>query len=153
MAIAMRCPFVVSRKYLLKPSQSKDFLKFWRNLLSHDLPHRAIWVKFVRPVFVRKSSMVSMKKVWKGLLKFVWPESAFEIISLSWIRGLIFIKVTGFVVTSKLLKIKHLSKLFEHYFPLFLTLFSVSVLCRSSDVARYSDTGCCIVSIWKLFKY
>jgi len=51
------------------------------------------------------------------LLKFVWPESAFEIISLSWIRGLIFIKVTGFVVTSKLLKIKHLSKLLKHYFP------------------------------------
>jgi len=88
-----------------------------------------------------------MKKVWKGLLKFVWPESAFEIISLSWIRGLIFIKVTGFAVTSNLLYIKHLSKLFEHYFPLFLTLFSVSVLCRSSDVARYSDTGFCIVSI------
>jgi len=58
-----------------------------------------------------------MKKVWKGLLKFVWPESAFEIISLSWIRGLIFIKVTGFVVTSKLLKIKRLSKLLKHYFP------------------------------------
>ena len=121
MAIAMRCPFVVSRKFLLKPSQSKGFLKFWRNLLSHDLPHRAIWVKFVRPVFVRKSSMVSMKKVWKGLLKFVWPESAFEIISLSWIRGLIFIKVTGFVVTSKLLKIKPLIQII---WALFSTVFN-----------------------------
>jgi len=33
-----------------------------------------------------------MKKVWKDLLKFVWPESAFEISSLSWIKGLDFHK-------------------------------------------------------------
>ena len=53
--------------------------------------------------------MVSMKKDWKDLLKFVWPERAFEIISLSWIRGLIFMSCNLKRGNSKLLKIKHLS--------------------------------------------
>ena len=130
MAIAMRCPFVGSRKDLLNESQSKDFLKFWRNLLSHDLPNSAIVVKLSRPLCVRKSSMVSMKKVRKDLPKFVWPERAFETISLSWVRGLIIVMLTIVVVNSKLVIIKHLSKFFRHYFRDFLTFISALVLCR-----------------------
>ena len=65
----------------------------------------------------------TMMKVRKDLLKFVMLERAAAIISLSWIRGLIFVIVTGFVVTTKLLKIKHLSKFFKHCFRDFLTLF------------------------------
>ena len=60
--------------------------------------------------------MVSMMNVRKDLLKFVMLERAAAIISLSWIKGLVFIIVTGFVVATKLLKIKHLSKYFKHCF-------------------------------------
>ena len=76
----------------------------------------------------------------KSFAKIVWPERAFEIISLSWIRGLIFIKVTGFVVTSKLLKIKHLSKFFKHYFHRFNTLFGF-VLCRLRGAVKLPENG------------
>ena len=75
-----------------------------RESLSHERPHLAIWVKFMRPEDVRKSSMVSMMNVRKDLLKFVMLERAAAIISLSWIRGLVFIQVTSCVVTTKLLK-------------------------------------------------
>ena len=70
--------------------------------------------------------MVSMMKVRKDLPKFVMLERAAAIISLSWIRGL---------VTTKLLKIKHLSKFFKHYFRGFLTLFSAFVQGRSAGVS------------------
>jgi len=61
-------------------------------------------------------------------------ERVAAIISLSWIRGLIFVIVTSFVVTTKLLKIKYLSKFFGHYFRDFLTLFSSLVQGRSTGV-------------------
>ena len=79
--------------------------------------------------------MVSMMNFSKVLLKFVMLERAAAIISLSWIRGLIFIQVTSCVVTTKLLKIKHLSKFFKHYFRGFLTLFSAFVQGRSAGVS------------------
>lgn len=79
--------------------------------------------------------MVSMMKVLKDLPKFVMLERAAAIISLSWIRGLVFIQVTSCVVTTKLLKIKHLSKFFKHYFRGFLTLFSAFVQGRSAGVS------------------
>jgi len=50
------------------------------------------------------------------LPKFVMLERAAAIISLSWIRGLVFIQVTSCVATTKLLKIKNLSKFFKHHF-------------------------------------
>ena len=78
--------------------------------------------------------MVSMMNFWKVLLKFVMLERAAAIISLSWIRGLIFIEVTSCVATTKLLKIKHLSKFFKHYFRDFLTLFSAFVQGRSTGL-------------------
>ena len=76
-----------------------------------------------------------MMKVRKDLPKFVMLERAAAIISLSWIRGLVFIQVTSCVVTTKLLKIKHLSKFFKHYFRGFLTLFSAFVQGRSASVS------------------
>ena len=79
--------------------------------------------------------MVSMMNVWKDLPKFVMLERAAAIISLSWIRGLVFIQVTSCVITTKLLKIKHLSKFFRHYFRDFLTLFSAFVQGRSTGVS------------------
>ena len=78
--------------------------------------------------------MVSMMNVRKDLLKFVMLERAAAIISLSWIRSLIFIHVTSCVVTTKLLEIKHLSKFFKHYFRDFITLFSASIQGRSTGV-------------------
>ena len=79
--------------------------------------------------------MVSMMNFSKVLLKFVMLERAAAIISLSWIRGLVFIQVTSCVVTTKLLKIKHLSKFFKSYFRGFLTLFSAFVQGRSAGVS------------------
>lgn len=79
--------------------------------------------------------MVSMMKVRKDLPRFVMLERAAAIISLRWIRGLVFIQVTSCVVTTKLLKIKHLSKFFKHYFRGFLTLFSAFVQGRSAGVS------------------
>jgi len=79
--------------------------------------------------------MVSKMKVRKDLPKFVMLERAAAIISLSWIRGLVFIQVTSCVVTTKLLKIKHLSKFFKHHFRGFLTLFSVYFQGRSVGVS------------------
>ena len=70
--------------------------------------------------------MVSMMKVRKDLPKFVMLERAAAIISLSWIRGLVFIQVTSCVATTKLLKIKHLSfsgnisAIFQHFFSAFV---------------------------------
>ena len=90
--------------------------------------------------------MVSMKKVRKDLPKFVWPERAFETISLSWVRGLIIVMLTCCLVNSKLVIIKHLSKFFKHYFRDFLTFISALVLCRSRGAAERSLTGCCIVN-------
>ena len=78
--------------------------------------------------------MVSMMKVRKDLPKFVMLERAAAIISLSWIRGLVFIQVTSCVANTKLLKIRHLSKFFKRYFRVFLTLFSAFVQGRSADV-------------------
>ena len=74
-------------------------------------------------------------KVRKDLPKFVMLERAAEIISLSWIRGLIFVIVTHLFSTIKLLKIKHLSKFFKHFFRGFLTLFSAFVQGRSAGVS------------------
>ena len=79
--------------------------------------------------------MVSMMKVRKDLPKFVMLERAAAIISLSWIRGLVFVIVTHVFPTIKLLKIKHLSKFFRHYFRDFLTLFSAFVQGRSMGVS------------------
>ena len=79
--------------------------------------------------------MVSMMNFSKVLLKFVMLERAAAIISLSWIRGLIFVIVTHCFPTIKLLKIKHLSKFFRHYFRDFLTLFSAFVQGRSTGVS------------------
>ena len=76
-----------------------------------------------------------MMNVRKDLPKFVMLERAAAIISLSWIRGLFFIQVTSCVVTTKLLKIKHLSKFFRHYLCDFLTLFSAFVQGRSTGVS------------------
>ena len=53
MAMAVRCLEAESMKCLLKAIQSNDFLKFWRNRLSHEREHLAIWVKFMRPDDVR----------------------------------------------------------------------------------------------------
>lgn len=78
--------------------------------------------------------MVSMMNVRKDLPKFVMLERAAAIISLSWIRGLILVIVTHCFATIKLLKIKHLSKFFRHYFHDFLTLFSAFVQGRSTGV-------------------
>ena len=89
--------------------------------------------------------MVSMMKDWKVLLKFVMLERAAEIFSLSWIRGLIFIQVTSCVVTTKLLKIKHLSKFFKHFFRDFLTLFSAFVHGRSADVSGTPERAIVVV--------
>ena len=69
----------------------------------------------------------------KVLLKFVWPERVFEIISLNWISGLIFMSCNLKYSKSKLLKIKCVFKFFKHYFHLFNTLFR---LC-SMPSARY----------------
>ena len=131
----MRCPVIGERKWRLNESQSKGFLKFWRKRLSHERPHLAIWVKFMRPEDVRKSSMVSMMNVRKDLLKFVMLERAAATISLSWIRGLIFMFCNLKCGNSKLLKIKHLSKFFKHYFRDFITLFSASIQGRSEGVS------------------
>ena len=87
-----------------------------------------------------------MKKVRKDLPKFVWLERAFETISLSWVRGLIFMSCNLKCGNSKLLRIKHLSKFFKHYFRNFLTFISALVLCRSRSTAEYSLMGYCIVS-------
>ena len=53
MAMVTRCLEVESRKCLLKETQSNGVLKFWRNRLSHELEHLAIWVWFMRPEDVR----------------------------------------------------------------------------------------------------
>ena len=53
MAIAMQSLDMVFTKYLLNVIKSNDFLKFWRNRLSHERPHLAIRVKFMRPEDVR----------------------------------------------------------------------------------------------------
>lgn len=89
--------------------------------------------------------MVSMMKDWKDLLKFVMLERAAAIISLSWIRGLVFIQVTSRVVTTKLLKIKHLSKFFRHYFRDFLTLFAAFVQGRSTGVSGTPERAIVVV--------
>ena len=89
--------------------------------------------------------MVSMMNVWKDLPKFVMLERAAAIISLSWIRGLVFIQVTSCVVTTKLLKIKHLSKFFRHYFRDFLTLFSTFVQGRSTGVSGTTKRAIVVV--------
>ena len=65
------------------------------------------------------ASVEDLPRVINGLGKFVWPERAFEIISLSWISGLIFMSCNLKCGNSKLLKIKHLSKFFKRYFHLF----------------------------------
>ena len=83
--------------------------------------------------------------VRKDLPKFVMLERAAAIISLSWIRGLVFIQVTSCVVTTKLLKIKHLSKFFRHYFCDFLTLFSAFVQGRSTGVSGTTKRAIVVV--------
>jgi len=99
----------------------------------------------MRPEDVRKSSMVSMMKDWKDLLKFVMLERAAATISLSWIRGLIFIYRNLKCGNSKLLKIKHLSKFFKHYFRDFLTLFSAFVQGRSEGVSGTPERAIVVV--------
>lgn len=99
MAIAMRFFYKVFTKCLLNVIQSNDFLKFWRNRLSHERQHLAIWVKFMRPEDVRKSSMVSMMNVRKDLLKFAMLDRASSISSASWVRGLIIIGLNWCVAT------------------------------------------------------
>jgi hypothetical protein len=89
--------------------------------------------------------MVSMMKVRKDLPKFVMLERAAAIISLSWIRGLIFVIVTHCISTIKLLKIKHLSKFFKHYFRDFLTLFSAFVQGRSTGVPDTPERAIVVV--------
>ena len=79
--------------------------------------------------------MVSMMKVRKDLPKLVMLERAAAIISLSWIRGLVFIQVTSCAATTKFPEIKHLSKFFKHCFCGFLTLFSAFVQGRSVGVS------------------
>lgn len=59
--------------------------------------------------------MVTIKKVRKDLPKFAWPERAFETISPSWVRGLIFVMRNLLFGYFKLLKIRHLFKFFKHY--------------------------------------
>ena len=81
--------------------------------------------------------MVSMMNVRKDLLKFVMLERAAATISLSWIRGLIFMFWNPKCGNSKLPKIRHLSKFIKHYFRDFLTLFLAFVQGRSTGV---SDT-------------
>ena len=72
-----------------------------------------------------------MKKVRKDLLNFAWLERAFEIISLSWIRGLIFMSCNLKCGNFKLLKIKRLSKFSKQYFHTFLHFFRLySMLSR-----------------------
>jgi len=55
----------------------------------------------------------------KDLLKFVWPERDFEIISLSWVRGLMIVMLNQDIGYSKLVIIKHLPEFFKHFFHLF----------------------------------
>ena len=75
-----------------------------------------------------------MMNVRKDLLKFVMLERAAATISLSWIRGLIFMFCNLKCGNSKLPKIKHLSKFFKHYFRDYLTLFSAFIQGRSTGV-------------------
>jgi len=56
------------------------------------------------------------------LLKFVWPERYLEIISLSWVRGLMIVMLTVVIVNFKLVTIKHLPKFFKHFFIFFNTV-------------------------------
>ena len=80
--------------------------------------------------------MVSMMNVRKDLLKFATLDRAFSISSASWVRGLMNIGLTCFVVIIKLAIIKYLSKFFKHYFFSFITLFSVFCFGCSASVAR-----------------
>lgn len=89
--------------------------------------------------------MVSMMKVWKDLLKFVMLERAAATISLSWIRGLIFMFCDLKRDNSKLLKIKHLSKFFKHYFRDFLTLFPAFPQGRSTGVSDTQERAIVVV--------
>ena len=136
----MRCPFVDSRNDRLNENQSKDFLKFWRNLLSHERPHLAIWVKLSRPVCVSTSSIVSMKKVWKDLLKFVWLLRADAINSLSWVRGLVFITVTGFLLLLSYWKSSTYPNFLSIIFIFFNTFFSF-ILCRLRGAVKQPING------------
>ncbi len=77
-----------------------------------------------------------MMNVRKDLLKFAALDRASSISSASWVRGLMIIGLTCFVVITKLVVIKHLSKFSKHYFLSFLTLFSVFCFGCSAGVAR-----------------
>lgn len=82
-----------------------------------------------------------MKKVLKDLLKFVWLLRADAINSLSWVNGLVFIKVTELVVTSKLLKTKCLFEFFKQYFHPILTLFSALFYATREVLLSYLEMG------------
>jgi F0F1-type ATP synthase gamma subunit len=82
-----------------------------------------------------------MKKVLKDLLKFVWLLRADAINSLNWVSGLVFIKVTELVVTSKLLKTKRLFKFFKQYFHPILTLFSTLFYAAREVLLSYLEMG------------
>ena len=72
--------------------------------------------------------MVSMMNVRKDLLKFATLDRASSISSASWVRGLMIIGLTCFVIITKLVIIKHLSNFFKHSFLDFLTLFQSFIL-------------------------
>ena len=86
-----------------------------------------------------------MMKVRKDLLKFVMLERAAAIISLSWIRGLIFFIVTHCIPTIMLLKNQALIQIFRHYFRDFLTLISAFVRGRSMGVSGTLEWAIVIV--------
>ena len=149
----MRCPAIGERKWRLNESQSKDFLKIWRKRLSHERPHLAIWVKFMRPEDVRKSSMVSMMNVRKDLLKFVMLERAAATISLNWIRGLVFIQVTSCVVTTKLLKNQALIQILQAFFSRFFNIY-FGFCSRSFDGCLWHPgTGYCCCNELKIIQF
>ena len=80
--------------------------------------------------------MVSMMNVRKDLLKFATLDRASSISSASWVRGLMIIGLNWLCRNTNLVIIKHLSKLFKHYFLSFLTLFSVFCFGCSAGVTR-----------------
>lgn len=104
----------------------------------------------MRPEDVRKSSMVSMMKVWKDLLKFVMLERAAATISLSWIRGLIFMFCDLKRDNSKLLKNQALVQIFQALFSRFSNTFS-GFSSRSFDgCLRHPGTGYCCCNELKI---
>ena len=77
----------------------------------------------------------------KSFAKIVWPERAFEIISLSWIRGLIFMSCNLKCGNSKLLKSGTYPNFFKSIIFIFLNTFFGFVLCRLRGAVKLPESG------------